>query len=408
MQYVNDDMDELFRKASESYPLDTQNADWNKIIAALQEPKPAEVSSKNEKGRLLWLLLLLPLGLICNRLYTPYGIGHSGSGINKVFSEKKPPSQQQSNSVSLKPVNENSQHSKRKDREISVQQTNQPGVLIQSFSENQKKQTKQPLIQKQSQFRQNNQWTGENGISQGNVFSKYTRYISPFAFSGGRKIELPDKGMEPVKNTAQPKPITGKKERGIYAGIMGGVNATTVKFQKVPEKSMEYGLLIGYRLNKKWSIESGVYWENKFYYSDGKYFNTSWVYIPPNSKITEVSGDCKMIEIPLNFRYGFSANQRSGWFGTAGASSYFMKKEDYNYVYYYGNSGTYATHYKKYSNSSKYYFSVLQLSGGYTRSLGKISELRIEPYLKIPIAGMGVGKLPLLSAGLRIGLTKKF
>jgi hypothetical protein len=36
MQYVNDDMDELFKRAAENYPLDTNSANWNKVLAALK------------------------------------------------------------------------------------------------------------------------------------------------------------------------------------------------------------------------------------------------------------------------------------------------------------------------------------------------------------------------------------
>src|SRR5574337_856772 len=74
MQYVNDDMDELFRRAAENYPLDTKGADWSKVVAALQgeaQEKTIPEKKKNKNGRLLWLLLLLPLGLICNQLYSP-------------------------------------------------------------------------------------------------------------------------------------------------------------------------------------------------------------------------------------------------------------------------------------------------------------------------------------------------
>ena len=67
MQYVNDDMDDIFRKAAEGYPLDTSGSDWNKVLSALQEAeevKPA--AKKNNRRRYLWLLMLLPLGLVCN------------------------------------------------------------------------------------------------------------------------------------------------------------------------------------------------------------------------------------------------------------------------------------------------------------------------------------------------------
>src|SRR5215208_2531501 len=70
MQYVNDDMDEVFRKAAENYPLDTSTKDWNKVLSALQNPDVEEkLVRKNDKGKFLWLLLLLPFGLICNHYY---------------------------------------------------------------------------------------------------------------------------------------------------------------------------------------------------------------------------------------------------------------------------------------------------------------------------------------------------
>src|SRR5215204_1792576 len=73
MQYVNDDMDELFRRAAENYPLDTKGANWDKVLSALQDQNinTAIPEKKKNNGRFLWLLLLLPLGLICNRLYSP-------------------------------------------------------------------------------------------------------------------------------------------------------------------------------------------------------------------------------------------------------------------------------------------------------------------------------------------------
>src|SRR5215207_9811271 len=64
MQYVNDDMDEQFRKAAENYPLDTSGADWNKVARELEASNSAgEPQRKKNRGRFLWLLLLIPVGL---------------------------------------------------------------------------------------------------------------------------------------------------------------------------------------------------------------------------------------------------------------------------------------------------------------------------------------------------------
>src|SRR5437868_6635026 len=65
MQSVNDDMDELMRRAAENYSLDTSGSNWAAVAKALQTPDQV-TEKKDSKGRLLWLLLLLPLGLVCN------------------------------------------------------------------------------------------------------------------------------------------------------------------------------------------------------------------------------------------------------------------------------------------------------------------------------------------------------
>ena len=212
------------------------------------------------------------------------------------------------------------------------------------------------------------------------------------------------------KNLVEPQlknKTENKKEKKFYVGIMGGVDITTVRFQKIEDAGYSYGVLLGYEFNKKWSVETGLYQDKKFYYSKGEYFNTSKVWMPPNSKITELSGNCKMLEIPLTVKYTFSNNQKRSWFATAGTTSYLMQKEDYDYTYYYGNSGNYATHNRKYDSDSKEFFAAAHFSGGYTRKLNKNTDLRIEPYIKLPLSGMGIGELKFISTGLHLGITRK-
>ena len=66
MQYVNDDMDDVFRRAAKNYPLDTSGADWNKVMEGLQGQEASIPPNKKSHRRYLWLLMLLPLGLVCN------------------------------------------------------------------------------------------------------------------------------------------------------------------------------------------------------------------------------------------------------------------------------------------------------------------------------------------------------
>jgi hypothetical protein len=50
MKYNNGDMDDLFRRASERYPLRTDSADWDRLASAL-DGGPAAPSDEKEKRR---------------------------------------------------------------------------------------------------------------------------------------------------------------------------------------------------------------------------------------------------------------------------------------------------------------------------------------------------------------------
>jgi hypothetical protein len=60
-----------------------------------------------------------------------------------------------------------------------------------------------------------------------------------------------------------------------------------------------------------------------------------------------------------------------------------------------------------YKTPYHYLFSIVDLSIGYEQKLGKIGNLRIEPYLRIPLSGIGTGDLSILSAGLNLGITRR-
>src|SRR5688572_7004546 len=71
MQHLNDDMDELFRKAADEYPLNTGTPDWNKVAQGLAEEHVPEPPVKKTYRRYTWLLLLLPLGLLFTEMVRP-------------------------------------------------------------------------------------------------------------------------------------------------------------------------------------------------------------------------------------------------------------------------------------------------------------------------------------------------
>jgi len=161
-----------------------------------------------------------------------------------------------------------------------------------------------------------------------------------------------------------------------------------------------YGAGIGYQISKRFSIRTGFYAARKVYTADpGDYNppNNFWGYYP---NLENIEANCKVYDIPVTVDYTISSNKKQSWFASAGLSSLLMKEETYEYYFKPNYSPTYITYTKTINNQNKHYFSVLNLSGGYTRIINKNISLQAEPYLKIALDGVGYGKVKLNSGGV--------
>ena len=210
-------------------------------------------------------------------------------------------------------------------------------------------------------------------------------------------------------SATKPKASPKAKTSYFYAGILGAPDLSTVKMQAVKGVGNTFGVLLGYAFNPHWAIETGAYLDRKRYYTEGEYFNTEAVKLPANATLNSVDGTCYMWEIPLNIRYNFNPAGKTRWFAVAGFSTYLMSSEKYSYAYeaYGGGTSWAGDSYWTIKKPSQYPFSIINVSGGFEQRLGKVGNLRIEPYLRIPLTGMGTGKLPIMSTGINIGITRQ-
>jgi len=192
-------------------------------------------------------------------------------------------------------------------------------------------------------------------------------------------------------------------ESGFYAGIMSGIDMSSVHFQSAkPGATM--GFILGYSFNQKWSIESGLLWDTKRFYDNGKYFNPPG-YTPTNGiTIIAVNGKSRLYELPVNVKYTILPGKHN-LFVTTGISSYLMRSENYDYEYTQNNLPG-GHNYLSYTNETKNWFSVVNLGVGYTHKFAGAGSLRIEPYLKLPLKNLGTANMPIMGTGLNIGFTK--
>lgn len=219
--------------------------------------------------------------------------------------------------------------------------------------------------------------------------------VPPAADSANKPAQQPAKEIAPKKinNYKQPLEI----------GLIAGPDGSTIEFGPLYKPGFNIGLQVGYRFNNRWSVNTAVIYTRKFYKADSQYFHpkTNWNPWRP----TDIDGNCSMWEIPVNVRYDIAYNEKRRWFVSTGLSTYLMDKEDYNLNYVW-SGGTNYNSYKSDSNSN-YLFSILNLSVGFERSLGKHFSIQAEPYLKIPMKGLGYGNMRMDSYGVYFSLKYK-
>ena len=167
------------------------------------------------------------------------------------------------------------------------------------------------------------------------------------------------------------------------------------------------GAGIGYTYKEKFSLRTGFYAARKIYTSSPENYKAPDYFYAWYPNMQKIEADCKVYEIPLNLSYHFSNTARQGFFITAGLSTYLMKRETYDYYYKYTPTGP--TIHREYSHydENKHFFSVLNLGAGYKRNIGKRISITAEPYFKIPLKGVGYGKVKLNSAGVLFSLSIK-
>ena len=197
------------------------------------------------------------------------------------------------------------------------------------------------------------------------------------------------------------KPRKEDKEQGFYVGVMVGLDMSSIEFESM-RTGQNTGIITGYSFNKRWSLETGLFWARKNYFGDGDYYNSGYT-LPSNVKMLTVDGECRMYEWPVNVRYTVLSGKHR-LFATTGLSSYYMKRESYEYEY--ERNGQYGKGFSTYKNESKNWLSVANFSLGYQHQLGGIGSIRVEPYLKLPLKNLGVYNLPITSMGINIGFTR--
>src|SRR5579862_1838181 len=175
------------------------------------------------------------------------------------------------------------------------------------------------------------------------------------------------------------------------------------------------GVTLSYQLFSKISINSGFIFSKKYYQANDQGFHAPKGAVDSTVDIKFVNGSANVIDIPLNIRYNYFSDENSIFFVNAGFSSYLMSKQDVslfcqpnhnnnsNFLLQYPVSGSWIPPASPPENKT-YLFSVLNLSAGFETSLGNNFSFQFEPYVKLPVKGIGYGKVNMTSYGVNFSL----
>ncbi|GGA99970.1 outer membrane beta-barrel protein [Puia dinghuensis] len=460
------DFDDLFRRASEKYPLRTDSSDWDRMSAALEKDAPPKLyadaveTDKRKRRKFLWFFLLLPLGGA--GYYTWHQMGHgagSGQAVNTVVvstpaatstpatattpagparTDRTTPEADHTatganhatpeadrtaagtnRTTTLRNLNTTEANRSTAGTNHTAANRKTAGANITRTKHNRDRfaadHTSYPDADKVADrgIASNHPASTSNHPANSNpVASAFTLrsagidgQLAPTTGPWNLSVDVkaPPKDSSVAKKQASPK----KRSSFLYAGVLAAPDFSVVKFQSMKGVGSTFGVLVGYAFNDRWAVETGVYVDRKRYYTEGEYFSTKKLNIPPYVDLLNLDGTCYMWEIPLNVRYTFNPAGKTRWFATAGFSTYLMTREKYNYAAEnYTTSRTWDGSYD-WKKSSQYPFSVVNLSAGFEQRLGKVGNLRVEPYVRLPLGGIGTGSLPIMSTGVNVGITRR-
>ena len=383
MQDLEDDMDELIRKASKDYPFRLQEDAWDFVASKIESVRKEKCLSEtvgvpayNRKKILLSILAFL----ITAFFFSVYEMHPQEIQRNRDGYKSDHPAFTGERNVKLI-------------RDLKKSKSTRPAhyfYQIGGFYE--KTEDFQGIAIRASdvKYRKKRENEGREIIRQKTVLPPFHPMRLEFLTACSResaKIDL------------------NKRKTWFYLGVTAGPQFSEVRDQGFSSPGWSMGLLAGLRLGNKLSLESGINFSVKQYHTSGKYFNLQKISgaMPQGMELISMQGKSNVLEIPFMLKYDVMAVNKGRIFVSAGISSYILTKEANQYLAVV--NGTRQNMSGNYTKSSNYYTASANFSVGYEYHTGNGIKVGLAPYLQIPMANFGVGSLPILSTGINLRIS---
>ncbi len=418
MQNIENDMDDLFRKAVDQVPLLPVKSRWNEIARKLS-PNSSFSSLKEKKTnikRIITILSYFLLGILASTTLTTF------IKYNRL---NKPDNQL--NSINILPNGKplyskkgvpgtilsfiKSSHEKKTSSNISPEKARIKGTysdLLFVDSTNKSFNSK-PDLNIDDPERSSKRMNADIKGIYFNCPAPSITSLNPVAYIGLLQKHSPVELNDNLNNPANLplKSLNSSYIPHFYLGLAGGILMSQIKTQGFTKPGYDIGLLVGYKFNKKLSIETGLLFSKQYYFASGKYYNS----ITRAGTAKSLEGSRTVYEIPLKLQYYVFHNKTGSFFISGGVSSYVGVND--KILINVGENTPNPT--QKYNyGTANYLPSYLDFSLGYGYQFGRLVNLRVEPFVEIPLSST-VGntiniylgsEMQVLNAGLHLVITE--
>lgn len=215
-------------------------------------------------------------------------------------------------------------------------------------------------------------------------------------------------GRAPAVRTPNPEhPDTSRKKKARSRpakwsiGLVAGTEWSMVEGKSNGRVGPEAGVILQYRFAQRWSVESGVLVADKIYAARPEDYHSPITY----AGLYNINARCRVFDVPVNIRYDFLQRGNNQAFISTGLSSFWMQKEEYEYQF--TTAGTPQKSERTLYNQNRHFLSIANISAGYEHTWKNLS-FQVSPYLKLPLTGIGFGKVRLLSSGVQFSAKISF
>lgn len=187
----------------------------------------------------------------------------------------------------------------------------------------------------------------------------------------------------------------------LVVGVLGAPAVSAVRTAQTARLGGDLGLTLEYRLTLRLRVRAGLIRSVKRYKAPSADYQVpaAWQWFTADYA---VNANCRITEIPLDLRYDVLSRPTYTVFTSLGINSLLMRDERYSYDWVLnGQTNTRAA---RVVNGSSHALSVLNLSAGVERPLGRRWSVQAEPFWQVPLGRVGAGQVRLSSAGAAFSL----